>query len=160
MVKYVRPEPASKAWELAGWTREPRNGHEWKLFKAGKPQPQEQVLKWRTKFKCRKCGGTAFKVHTHGDDRYRSCIVCEPLKRRAYYEKHKAQSLVYSKKAQRKLREMEPVFEEGIAIVPNTWIKVNCSRIVDATHKGHIIVEVYGEPAFAIISLETFRKLK
>lgn len=163
-MRYVKdrlPEVKGTSWQKAGWTREPRNGYEWRRLREGKPQPQERDRRFRRAYKCRRCGpGHPFKVVYLDGRAQRICCKCDTAKKRRYYEAHKVAQLKSRDRYKQELRKMEIKFTDGIATVPATWLHSGPSKIIEHVGKGIIVVEIFGEPAYAIVSLEQARKLR
>ena len=151
-MRIVRPEPERKAWEIAGWTREPRNGYEWKRLKAGKPQPEERDKRWKKSFRCRR-GHTTHKV-TYIDGRAaRICTVCKAAARKRYVDKTKGVRTRYSRSYKKRINRMELDRVDGYLTVPGTWLALNVGRAAELVKEGPIVIELHGEPAFEIRSI-------
>ena len=154
----MRVDRELKAWERAGWSREPRNGREWRLLRAGLPQPKE-VKRWRNKYKCRRCAGTLYKVHIVQSQSKRKCVKCDYKTGRDYYRANKERSKKAARKHTLSERAKTPIFMDGAYSGSMTWARAHMNRMPEYTQQGIIVVEAYGEPAFAIVSLEDARKL-
>ena len=153
------PPKEEKSWEKAGWTREPRNGYEWKRMREGKPQPQEKDRRWKKPYKCRKCGGKKYKVRMVAGRAARECIPCRDAYRKRRYQQNKSEAHRASREHRIRLRDYKPVFFEGSASVSATWLREHLSNLTTHIEEGILTVELYGEPAFCIVTLEQGREV-
>jgi hypothetical protein len=152
-VRYVKPEPEpEKEWEKAGWSREPRNGHEWRMLKAGMPEPGKKDF--RKPFRCRKFPGhpdhKTYRVEYQDGREIRRCRTCQVINQRAFYQKNKPKQRRWSKDSRARRRKFKPVFEDGYATISATWLSEHPVLIAELVQQGRLIVEVYGEPAYEI----------
>ena len=148
-------EPEQTTWQKAGWTREPRNGHEWKLLRAGKAQPLERDTRWKKVFRCRKnVSHKTYKVvHQDGKD-VRRCDICSKVRQKRFYDAHKDRHREWSKASRKRNREFVPVLEDGYYTVSASWVSSFPVRLAEMVADGSkVVVEVFGEPAYMIVRI-------
>lgn len=146
----MRVERVENSWQRAGWTQKPRNSREWKLLKAGKPQP---VKREQPAFRCRKFSSHTVYKTVYSDGReVRVCTVCRNRSRAKHYEKNRSKYNKYSQAHKQKLREFVPVLEEGYYTISLSWLAKYPSKVVELLKDGQVIVEMFGDPVFEIRS--------
>ena len=151
----MRGQEPDKLWQQKGWSREPRNGREWRMLRAGLPQPKERQEK---PFRCRKVPShRTYKTEYQDGEERRRCATCCRRKQKAWYQRNKDKQKVWCK-ASRARNKVLPVFEDGYATVSSSWLSTNPVLVAGLLSQGRIIVEIYGEPAYEIHPLEGARK--
>lgn len=154
MNRLAEGEDTRTVWEKAGWTHEPRNGREWKLLRAGKPEPKPAEGGPRP-YKCKKCGGTNYKSDENG---HRRCTACRSRAIKKYSQAHREKLGEYRRNYNKRLAEtpVEPI--NGVITVTGTWVHYNRYKVPELLKEGVVvIVEMYGLPAYAIVPVEKAR---
>lgn len=156
-MRTVTPSPEPRVWEKAGWDRKPRNGHEWRLLQAGRPQPKQRGEE--KPFRCRKFPShRVYKTEYQDGREVRRCVVCGSSRQRAFYKANKGKHRVWSKDCRQRRKVFEPVFEDGYASVSATWLAEHPVQVAGLLTQGILIVEVYGEAAYEIHPLAEVRR--
>lgn len=146
-------------WQQLGWTREPRNGHESKLVREGKPQPKA----WTKRYTCSKCGGHQFKTTRNFDQRrkktyeVRYCTPCRVKSNRAYEDRHPEKTRKWRQDQIDKVRAQVADFDsDGIAHVTATWFIRHQIDVLEALVAGkQFVVEYGGEPTYRVVRYGT-----
>lgn len=147
----MKPEAApEKEWERRGWSREPRNGHEWRMLKAGMPEPK--VV--RKGFRCRKFPNhpdhKSYRTEYQDGREIRRCRTCQVVNQKTFYQANKPKQRKWSKESRQRRRAFKPVFEDGYATISGTWLSEHPVLVAELVTQGILIVEIYGEPAYEI----------
>lgn len=132
-------------WQVIGWSRPPRNGHEKFLVRNGKPQPTPQHL-------CRMC-----KQERTGWNARRSHNECIPCAERRAERKRVGK--------RRRIQWHEQRMEEGL---PKGTQRISAGNlhVLKRTVYGrlaegeHFIVTIYDEPAYVMLSMDEYKRLK
>lgn len=159
-MRIVRPEPEQTPWQKVGWSREPRNGHEWKMVRDGKPEPQETTrIQWTKPYRCHIHGkGAPYKVeHTADGHAARRCVACRQRNQKRWNKISAKRNRKKKLKQMRALRNEVPTFEEGFATVSATWLRQNVGKVPELLKQGTLVVEMFGIPAYALTTLEKVR---
>ena len=145
----VRAEREQEEWEIAGWSRAPANGREWRMLKSGQPEPRKRD--WDKAFRCRKVPShKAYKVVWQDGKELRRCAICIRQRQREWYLANKPKQRTWASNSRMRRKEFVPVFEDGYATISATWLAENPVRVADLVRNGILIVEVYGDAAYEI----------
>lgn len=155
-MRTVKPERELKEWEKAGWSREPRNGREWRRLKAGKSEP-EATIPPSTR-RCKRHGKTLFKCTLHFDIRSRKtyeqwfCPRCKSEANVRWQKANPEKAKRWRDEYQRRIKEHVADFDkDGVATVSSGWVIRHQADIVEAVRDGKsFIVEYMGDVAYII----------
>lgn len=138
----------------APWTREPRNGREFRQWKAGLPEPAKaERPQFKRPYRCRRHGRVAHKVVANGDRMARVCLICRAASRKAYALRHQKELQERHLAWKQGLRSTQPRFENGVAYVTASWLRQHVGH-VELKAGQRLVVEVLGTPAYQLVAYE------
>lgn len=136
--------------------REPRNGREWKLYKAGKPTPA-----WTKEHnpRCRACKGNNFIPYVHYGTPGKKCADCLKRNVKAHYERHKNEYKSRASRSHAKLKlEEVPPAKDGPTLIRTTWFLRNLAHVYGRVYGGEVfLLESHGAPIGYFVPVEKFK---
>lgn len=79
------------------------------------------------------------------------------VNQKTFYQANKPKQRKWSRESKKRRREFKPQWEDGTTTISGTWMSEHPVLIAEMVQKGIVVVEIYGEPAYAIVSLDKAR---